>query len=223
MATDPARALLQYVGESAARGMGESWDRPKDFPGLSPSMMRIGNTGLFHMARSSFPITIDFDPNVTIIRREFNELGADIRSFKVPLERAIREVMAPSFQRNFDVGGRPAWAPLHDFTREQKQRLGRSGGILVRTGALRRVAGQLNIWTVQGQQGRAFVRGLPNRVWYGRLHQQGSDSMRANVDLPPRPFIMAQQEDVAAVHKIFEEYIQDRINRKLQLRQRGIR
>jgi phage gpG-like protein len=115
----------------------------------------------------------DFQPSVGISARAIDRLGMDIRSFREPLKRAVQRVMAPSFQKNFDEEGRPdEWADLSDATLEIRERMGDRGDqILNRSGALRRVAGQLNIWTIT--QETATVRDLPERVWYGKLHQAG--------------------------------------------------
>jgi phage gpG-like protein len=125
----------------------------------------------------------DMSPTVGILAKNMDKFDLDIRSFRVPLERSVQGVMAPSFQRNFDVGGRPPWAPLSETTKLLKQKLGYGNrGTLVRTGLLRRVVGQKNIWSIgrngalitgkeQGWQ-RATERGRTVGL-YARLHQGG--------------------------------------------------
>lgn len=125
----------------------------------------------------------DMSPSIGILAKRVDKFELDIRSFRVPLERSIQRVMAPSFQRNFDVGGRPTWAPLSETTKVIKRQLGYGDrGTLVRTGMLRRVVGQKNIWSI-GRSGALITgkeQGWQRRVergrtvgTYARLHQGG--------------------------------------------------
>lgn len=123
--------------------------------------------------------TVTFGPTLGIAAGRVAKLGLDIRSFREPLLRSIREVMVPSIRRNFDEGGRPAWEPLADDTVERRD--GESEPILVRSGSLRRVASQINIWDITTTS--AVIRDLPQAVWYGKVHQAGyeGNSMAALV------------------------------------------
>jgi phage gpG-like protein len=113
-----------------------------------------------------------WEPSIGIATTRIDKLSMDIRSFKEPLTRAIREVMVPSIRKNFDVGGRPAWEPLSDETWIIRSKFGWTGGdILMLTGTLRKVASQMNIWTIT--QNSATIRDLPQQVWYGKVHQAG--------------------------------------------------
>jgi phage gpG-like protein len=174
---------------------------------------------------------IQIDPAPMLMMRKFDGLAKDVRSFREPLKRAIQKVMAPSFQKNFDVGGRvppngAKWVPLSAFTVKMKGH----AQPLVRSGKLRRVAGQLNIWTIQGQgqEGRAFISGLPARTWYGIMHQSGAfgaarlgqlkprtltigDALPGEV--PARPFFVVQKEDYEKVGEIFEDWVDERRRR----------
>lgn len=114
----------------------------------------------------------DFQPSVGISARAIDRLGLDIRSFKVPLERVVKQVMAPSFRKNFDEEGRPdRWAPLSDATLAIRAREGFGSQILNKTGALKKTVQQLNIWTIT--QETATIRDLPDKVSYGKIHQGG--------------------------------------------------
>lgn len=111
-----------------------------------------------------------FTPSIGLVAKDIDRLGLDIRSFKEPLTRSIKRVIIPSIRKNFEVGGRPAWEPLSEAT--IKLRGYEAWPILVRTGALKRGATQFNIWDVS--QTSAAIRKLPDKVWYGVVHQQGS-------------------------------------------------
>lgn len=120
-------------------------------------------------------VRMTFVPSIAITAARIDKLGMDIRSFHEPLKRSVQRVMGPSFQKNFDAGGRPdPWEPWSDSTIEIRERMGHpSRSILIKTGALRRVMGQLNIWRIT--RTTAIITDLPGKVWYGAVHQAGYD------------------------------------------------
>lgn len=179
------------------------------------------------------------DPSQTaaILARDIDKLRVDIRSFKVPLKRSIQQVIAPSFQTNFDVGGRPPWEPWSEFTPEIKRRTGRPvRKLMIQSGKLRRVSGQLNLWDISRTE--AFLSDLPSRVWYGRLQQLGyegvatvndepvptatgeelaefalrEDTVKFGApDIPARPFLVFQDEDVDKIERVFVFWLSERM------------
>ena len=182
--------------------------------------------------------TVQFMPSIGFATAKIDKLGLDIRSFRVPLERSIREVMIPSIRRNFDEGGRPAWEPLADATLLMRELHGFSGSDpLIKTGTLRRVATHVNIWTVTPNF--AVINDLPQKVWYGKVQQAGTGntspftpvvkrgkarpgdysmygktstiSGRKKPSIPARPFLIIQPEDVIAIEAIFTEWLNMRI------------
>jgi phage gpG-like protein len=176
-------------------------------------------------------IDMSFEPSIGISAKKLDKLGLDIRSFREPLRRSVKQVMAPSIRMNFDVGGRPPWEPLQQNTINRKKG---NASILIRTGALRRVAGQLNIWTITNNM--ALVADLPQSVWYGKVHQAGfgggatkqvvrvkniatglytefeeSNAEGGSGAIPARPFIVLQPEDVTKIEMVFAEWLDERI------------
>lgn len=144
-----------------------------------------------------------FHPSVGLSARRLDRLGLDIRSMREPLKRSIQQVLAPSFRKNFEVGGRPeSWEPLSDFAVEMR---GSSEPILVRSGLLKRTIQQLNIWTIDRE--KAALLDLPNKVWYGKLQQAGRDDQQ----LPARPFVMIQDEDYDKIERVFQVWLAERI------------
>jgi phage gpG-like protein len=118
--------------------------------------------------------SITFSPTLGITARRVDKLGMDIRSFREPLKRAIQQVVSPSIQKNFDESGRPtSWEPLSEATKEIQQRLYGNGDHdpLLRTGKLRQVFGQFNIWTVT--QDSAILKDIPPSVPYAAVQQAG--------------------------------------------------
>ena len=154
---------------------------------------------------SAFRISYDWIPLPAVLISDFDKLGLDIRSFREPLKRSIQEVVGPSMHENFAVGGRPPWEPLNERTIADKSANGYPEDILVRTGSLGVVAGQLNLWTIDGQEGTAVVNGLPDRVHYGIFHQAGTRFM------PAREWAVIQEEDIDRIVEVFEEWLGERL------------
>lgn len=176
-----------------------------------PGTFTIGNQG-----GSAFGLEIEMEPSPFIIVASFDKMGQDIRSFKVPLQRAIKEVVAPSLQHNFEVGGRPSWAELLGTTVAKRRRKGYGPTpILVQTGTLKRVSGQLNLWKIDGQEGVAQLADLPSRAWYGYIHQTGEGIWTS------RPWAVIQADDEDGIQRIFEEWIEERVEANLARFGRG--
>jgi phage gpG-like protein len=183
-----------------------------------------------HLVQRNVSIDLKFEPSVGILARKVDKLGMDIRSFREPLTRSVREVMVPSIRMNFDVGGRPAWEPLHEFTVKKKKG---NAAPLIRTGALRRVASQINIWTISSES--AMITDLPQSVWYGKVHQAGHGATgmvtkrifnpmtkrytefeeegteAGSGAIPARPFVVLQEQDVIAIERVFADWLGERI------------
>jgi len=125
-------------------------------------------------------LAFDFSPTIGILARDMDRMGVDIRSWRVPLTNAVRNVMIPSFQQNFEAGGRPDhWEPLSEATIEIRSRQGSGSTTLVRSGALKRNMGFLSMWDIT--QDYAILKQLPNRIWYGALHQSGYGTTGAQI------------------------------------------
>lgn len=203
-------------------------------------MARLSNGLIVTETLTQRHVTVDlhFAPSVGILARKFDKLGIDIRSFRVPLKRAIKFVMIPSIRRNFDSGGRPSWEPLAEETVRKKR--GKDDP-LIRTGRLRRVMSYQNIWTVDTE--KAMITDLPHNVWYGKVHQAGYTSMtthttlgnlniglggksrkggysyqgnnrenrNASANVPARPFVVMQDEDLENIDRIFTEWLDEQI------------
>lgn len=146
-------------------------------------------------------IDIKLTPSVTILAGDIMKLGLDIRSFREPLTRAIKQVIIPSIDKNFQVGGRPGWETLKEGT--IRNRHFSAWPILEVTGKLRRRATQFNIWSIS--QTDATIPSLPSDVFYGAFHQGGAPPY-----IPQRQFVMYQDEDVEKVQAVFLEWMTER-------------
>lgn len=122
---------------------------------------------------------LTFSPSVGIIARDIDKLEMDIRSFKEPLSRAVKKVIIPSIQANFEAEGRPSWEPYSPGTIEIREKMGQPvGKLLNKTGALQKVMKRFNIWTVN--QNAAILLDLPENVWYGKIQQSGYSGTSMN-------------------------------------------
>lgn len=124
-------------------------------------------------------VSFEFKPTLGILARDVDKLGIDIRSFREPLTRAVKQVMIPSIKKNFDAQGRPGWEPLAEDTLVLRDRLGQTGPILNRTGLLKRNMSYQTMWSIT--QEYAIIKDLPDRVWYGKVHQEGVNSMKTRM------------------------------------------
>jgi phage gpG-like protein len=180
----------------------------------------------------------EFKPSLALSARQFNKLGLDIRSFRVPLKRSIQQVIAPSIGENFKSNGRPdSWTPLSEDTqtiKEQDPKL-RYGvdDILRRSGLLFKTMQQYNIWTVS--QTQAAILSLPEKIWYGNLHQEGfgqhatafADPLHIplselgksqnKVYIPQRMFAMLQTQDLDKIQEVFADWVAERAAARLML------
>lgn len=156
-------------------------------------------------------LQFQFRPSIGLSARNIDKLGINIRSFREPLKRSIQQVIAPSFRKNFQVGGRPQrWRPLAEYTVEER---GNSKPILVRSGMLMRTMQQFNIWTVDTQ--KAALLDLPPKIWYGKIHQagygaRGSGQIKA-AGIPARPFAIIQTADFEKIDRVFVQWLKERM------------
>lgn len=184
-----------------------------------------------------------FEPSIAITTGRVSKLGVDIRSFREPLHKSVKEVMTKSILQNFEEAGRPPWPDLAESTWESRTRRGWTGGLpLSLTGKLGRGASRINIWTFSTTS--ATIRDLPGDIWYGKVHQAGAgsgarsttsrrtvtkgkggilkwsggrdqDKGSGYVNIPQRQFLLIQPEDHKAIMEIFEKWLDERVRRAM--------
>jgi|ERR1700760_146188 len=197
---------------------------------------------------SLYNLGFDFEPSLALTAKNFDTLELDIRSFREPLKRSIQQVIAPSIAANFLAGGRPdAWEPLSDATIPVKGYDPNTkfpvDDPLLRSGLLFTTMQQFNIWNVTTKD--AQIMALPDKIWYGNLHQAGLGAPEATLGstgkslmqvvsealaggagggssqrgkyVPARPFAMVQTEDLDKIRDVFEIWINERIVARLGL------
>jgi phage gpG-like protein len=143
-------------------------------------------------------------PPARIEAAAFMNLSRQFRSYKEPLTRSVRNVMTKSLYKNFIVRGRPRWAPLSEATLNTKQYGPHMAGYLdaplIRTGALWKAAGQINLWSITSTD--ATATGGPD---YGAFHQSGT------VYMPARPWAVIQPEDETAIALEFDKWMVEKL------------
>lgn len=161
------------------------------------------------MPQTGMVIDYSFHPSLLILAGEMETFGLNVKSFREPLTRAVRQVMIPSIQDNFNAGGRPSWEPLSAATEQIKFALGADQGTLVRTGSLKRNMGYLSMWTIDTSQ--AAIQGLPERIAYGGIHQAGTNSGSGRgSNIPARPFVAIQDADEDKIEAVFDQWLSER-------------
>jgi phage gpG-like protein len=151
-----------------------------------------------------FTMGVTMIPSSAVLMAQFEDFGVGIRSLIEPLKESVRNVVIPSIRENFDAEGRPSWEPLSESREAQKAVQGLPPDILTASGALRRIATQLNIWEFDGGYGSgeavASITGFGDAD-YGELHMSGTERM------PAREFAVLQEEDEDGILEVFDNYI----------------
>lgn len=134
--------------------------------------------------------------------RRIGQLRANAKQTAKPL-RAASVYMLGSIERNFKAQGRPAkWQAISSATVARRRR-GRGKGsaqILIDTGRLK------NSMTHKISGNGAEIG--TNVVYAARQHfGYGGGAGRGRSKTPARPFLMFQDEDVAAIERIFARHI----------------
>lgn len=161
-----------------------------------------------------FEALIDFSPPVLDMGNRMHFLGSSISSFKEPLRKAVKDVVIPSFETNFAVGGRPAWEPLSDYTLERRSNAGTGSQILVEHGQLYYYATHAQAWTYDDQEGEAWIQTSKlGAAFYGEVHQWGGYA--GSVFIPQREWAVFQEEDANRIGEVFEEWLDDRTSAEL--------
>ncbi len=165
---------------------------------------------------SGLGVDVTLSPAPVIIVGQFVTLGANIRSYREPMTRAIKNVVIPSINKNFESGGRPAWTELAAGTIANRARDGFSPGpILVRTGKMRRAATAFARWQLT-RDTAVMGADFPSSAQYGPIHQiADSEDIFGGVGntafLPGRPFALIQEEDQPKIEEIFVVWIRERL------------
>lgn len=138
---------------------------------------------------------VDFFRQITVLDTVIEVIDQKLSDFREPLEAALKYVVLPSVEKNFALQGRPPWPPLSPETKPSPR-------ILFKTGTLAEEATNAANWTVTRDMLGLF--NLTAVVPYAGYHQMGAP--RANI--PARPYVEYQTEDIEEITTIFEFWVQ---------------
>lgn len=171
--------------------------------------MQIGNP--FSFGASGFVRQAYIDAT------DIDKLSSSVKSFREPLTLSLNAVVQPAIVSNFADQGRPRWKPLSAATLASRNPLRttkknvktKSSGnrILDRTGRLKNIATQKNLWEIKDDQLTFRINFFTQKVVYGAFHQMGTKNMVA------RPFISMTEKDEDDVEDIFELWLQTRMEK----------
>lgn len=147
------------------------------------------------------------DKGMQKMLRELSERMEDL----TPVMRRIGELLVSSVQENFNRegrysepgswrGGPKRWQELAPSTIRQRERQGYwPGQILTRTGRLKS--------SINYHAGKDHVVVGTNLI-YAAIHQFGGKAGRGHrANIPARPFLVVQDEDLEEIREIIRDYI----------------
>ena len=115
----------------------------------------------------------EFKPSLGIVAKRLQEFGSELADMRDPLTKSVKDVMTISILENFMSGGRPSWDSLSENTLANRSKDGSGSMILVRSGSLAEIASSEGVWSIG--KTTATIRSLPQKVWYGNVHQAGME------------------------------------------------
>jgi phage gpG-like protein len=160
------------------------------------------------MPTANFAVDFDILPPVYVIQAALSETAQSLRSFREPLQRAVRSVIAPRIYENFDDGGASgSWAPLALSTIVWKFNNGFARNALdplKRSGKLQKKAAQLNNWKYTSDT--ATFDKLPADAMYGMYHQFGYTNALTGGNVPARPWVEVNDNDIDRIEEMFDTF-----------------
>ncbi len=140
---------------------------------------------------------------------------AGTNRMREPLQEIAKEVLAPSIDKNFKVGGRPKrWKQSSPVSTYRTQKKGEDEPTLWVTGKMKRAASALKRFKVR--ENTLTYGYFPPTLWYAMVHDSASSSTRANI--PHRPFALIQPDDVPKMERILMDWVEKRVSRNIRLR-----
>jgi len=146
------------------------------------------------MAKPMLSIDIDIDPSPAIIVGGFYRAAGAFRSFKQPIEEAIKGIVIPSINANFEAEGIPPWEPLAEVTITRREYPGMP--ILQQTGKMKEMVTSIKPWTINNNEAYLLASSLGS-AYYAGIHEAGGPW------LPARPWSTIQTADEARIEQIF--------------------
>ena len=161
-----------------------------------------------------------------LVEKDFKDLSRDMFSrgrLRSLFEEIRDEVVRPSIDKNFEVGGRPSWEPLSAATLGmgkaefiESAASGLIGGRtpLVKSGQMRRAATAKARFKIR--ENEMIYGDWPEKRWFGPVHNLEELAERA--EIPHRPFTLFQPEDQVAIQEITLDWVERAVNKHIRLR-----
>jgi len=154
-------------------------------------------------------VTMEINPPLERIREDLREIGRDLSNMRTPLRESVQRVVIPSIDANFQAGGRPPWQPLTAQTVERRVRQGTGTKILQETGKLRQTATQFSRWEIGTEE--AHIANWPEGVKErARTAEYGAREWKSGRQIPPRPFLLIDDQDADKIEGIFLDWMERR-------------
>lgn len=169
------------------------------------------------------------NPNVlNLLRNDLQAAGRQFRDngrLRKLFEEIRDEVVIPSIETNFRVGGRPKWDPITEATflwrggtRGGYVAAGLAGSLtpLDHTGRMRRMASAKARFTIRNNE-MTYGNWPATRSW-APIHDFGG--FAGGVEIPQRQWAVFQREDIVAIEEITNDWIERNIESKMRRRYR---
>ncbi|HRR48336.1 MAG TPA: phage virion morphogenesis protein [Syntrophales bacterium] len=162
---------------------------------------------------------IQIHVNDTEVNKALSDLSARMRNLK-PVMREIGEIVRTSVERNFAAGGRPKWGESARVKREGGQTLSLTGSLrrsFARTDAVQAGNDRVSVGTnvvyaaihqLGGKTSPTVITPKKAKAlfWPGARHPVKSVNHPGSV-IPPRPFLMVQNEDWTEIKNVINRYL----------------
>ncbi len=159
-------------------------------------------------------ISID-DRAIRLFRKDLQDMARDLAGtnrMRQPLLDSAKEVLIPSFNKNFQVGGRPRWEPSVPISTYRIEKKASGSPTLWVTGKMKKAATRMARFKVL--ENKMTYGYFPPTVWYAMVHD--SDVLATRAKIPTRPFALIQPEDVDDITRIFMRWYESMVNKHIK-------
>lgn len=157
------------------------------------------------------------DRALSMLHKDMQDLSRDLAGanrMRQPLLDIAKEVLAPSIDKNFKVGGRPKrWERSSPISTYRMQKSGEDEPTLWVTGKMKRAASALARFKVR--ENTMTYGNFPATLWYAMVHDTASVAASANI--PHRPFALIQSDDIPKMERILMNWVERRVSQNIRL------
>lgn len=173
-------------------------------------------------------ITVEvLNPHViNLVNKDLRKVGRDLASkgrLRQPFHKIRDEVLIPSIEHNFKVGGRVGgqrWEPIspETFARRKTSSGSAVEGTLtakplIDTGRMKFAATRKARFSIRDNT--MTYGDWPNNRWFGPIHD--IKELADNANIPQRQFVLIQPEDANAIQEIMIEWVEATVRKNMRL------